>query len=422
LPFEIQLFHRGYLYTSPVRVHRVNAEGATRLVFDPGAFDYGAIAGVDPASLTAELDFAGFRAHYALNRDDYKDEVVAFLGASYFRLLSRGQVYGISARGLAIDTAEERGEEFPLFREFWIEEPSPDAKALRIHALLDSKSVAGAYQFDVAPGDPTSCEVRAVIFARSDVGKIGLAPLTSMFLFGEDRVRRLADYRPEVHDSDSLAIAKNDGSWCFRPLRNPAHKHRVTRFEASGIRGFGLLQRDREIASYEDFESRFERRPSYWVTPQQGFENGVVELVEIPADFEIHDNVAAYFVPAHAPRQGERIEVGWRLRAYSGDPPELPPLRCVATRVHEGSESHPSRLIVDFEGDLAGLGGIPAAEVQASAGEVFDVVVERDPSRSRLRVAFRLNGDDGRDVDLRLRLLLEDREVGETWLYSFAAP
>ncbi len=433
LPFEIQLFHRGYLYRAPVVLHVVENGVASLVAYRGESFEFGPSVAptLKDAGLPTDLGFAGFRVHCALNRDDYKDELGVFLGASYFRMLSRNQVYGISARGLAVNTAEPEGEEFPSFREFWIEKPAADAKQLRVQAWLDSKSLSGAYEFTFEPGDASVVRVRVKLFARATVAKLGIAPLTSMFLFGEDRVRRPADFRPEVHDSDSLLVAAKDGSWIFRPLRNPERTHRVSRFDASGARGFGLLQRDREFRDYQDIESRFEKRPSLWVVPEHGFENGAVELVEIPTDLEIHDNIVAYFVPQDVLREGESAEFSYAVVAPSGDPVDEPAdeknLRVDSTRVHARGAGDASLFVIEFR-DPRGLASksddvrpAPTARVTSSRGKVSEIVVQRNEAAGTWRLAFDWTGDSG-EVDLTARLLVGDAAVSETWVYSYVTP
>jgi glucans biosynthesis protein len=220
LPFEVQLFHPGLYYDHPVRIYELVGGTAREVRFDPELFDYGKNQ-IDPATLR-NIGFAGFRVHMALNTPKYKDEVLVFQGASYFRALGKDQRYGLSARGLAIDTALASGEEFPRFTEFWIERPDARAKEITIYALLDSQSVAGAYRFVVRPGDETVTLVKERLFLRKNVAKLGIAPLTSMFFFGENTPRPPArDYRPEVHDSDILLIHSGTGEWITRPLVNP---------------------------------------------------------------------------------------------------------------------------------------------------------------------------------------------------------
>jgi len=322
LPYEVQFFHPGWLFADPVRVHEVSGEGTRELGVDPRDFDYGRNT-LDPARWP-RLGFAGFRVHYALNSPAYKDELVVFLGASYFRALGQGQRYGLSARALAIDTVARpdrptQGEEFPRFVEFWLERPAADAKALTIHALLDSPRAAGAYTFIITPGENTVMQVRARLYLRAGsttIATLGIAPLTSMFLHGENQPDA-GDFRPEVHDSDGLSVHAGSGEWLWRPLVNPQFARRrgvlTTSFATTDPRGFGLMQRDRAFGSYEDLEARYELRPSAWVEPIGNWGAGRVELVQLPTDEEIHDNIVAYWLPDALPRPGEPLDLAYRV-------------------------------------------------------------------------------------------------------------
>ena len=263
--FEVQFFHRGYSNKEHINIFEVGPAGVTPVAYDPRFFTFGRLLKIPRAP--ASLGYAGFRVHYPLQTPHYKDELVAFLGASYFRVLARNQYYGASARGLAIDTAEPGGEEFPTFTDFWLVRPQPNDRTLTVYALLDSKSVAGAYQFEIRPGETTQVEVHCELFARRAIAKLGVAPLTSMFLYGvAEGGRRFDDYRPQVHDSDGLMAETGHGQWLWRPLGNP-RELRVNRFVDESPHGFGLVQRDRAFADYQDVESHYESRPSYWVQP-----------------------------------------------------------------------------------------------------------------------------------------------------------
>ncbi|MGH8712404.1 MAG: glucan biosynthesis protein G, partial [Casimicrobiaceae bacterium] len=251
LPFELAFFHEGLNFRDPVKISEIVGNTVREIRFDPASFDYGA-NNIDPREM-ASLGFAGFRVHYAINSPKYKDEILVFLGASYFRALGKGQRYGLSARGLAVDTALASGEEFPRFVEFWIRRPAAGASELTIYALLDSRRMTGAYAFVVKPGTDTAVDVKARIYTREYVSKPGFAPLTSMFFFGENQHPARDDYRPEVHDSDGLSIASGTGEWIWRPLVNPK-RLLVTSFALTNPAGFGLLQRDRDFEHYEDLE------------------------------------------------------------------------------------------------------------------------------------------------------------------------
>ena len=211
LPFQVQFFHPGMLYDKPVTIHVVSEGRTARIPFSTENFDYGSTHNIS-GQMTPQMDHAGFRVHGYINSSRHVDEIVAFLGASYFRAVAKGQAYGLSARGLAVDTALPDGEEFPYFKEFWIEKPGRKNTSLTVHALLDSKSLTGAYTFVLQPGKATTMDVKATLFLRNQVKKIGLAPLTSMFLFGENTSPRpIDDFRPEVHDSDGLLMAYSTG-------------------------------------------------------------------------------------------------------------------------------------------------------------------------------------------------------------------
>ena len=295
LPFSVQFFHPGFFYDRTVIIHVVSGSGAVSPVnFSPDQFDYG--RNNFEGRVPQDLGYAGFRIHYPIKSTSYHDEVAAFLGASYFRAVGRDQVYGLSARGVAINTALSSGEEFPWFREFWLVQPAPGAQELTLYALLDSPSATGAYRFVVAPGPQTHVDVEMRLFPRTPLGKLGIAPLTSMFLHGENGAGEVADYRPEVHDSDGLLVSASSGEWLWRPLQNPQDLS-VTSFELVSPRGFGLVQRDRDFDHYQDIEARPDLRPSAWVQPKGEWGAGRVELVEIPTRNDTNNNIVAYWVP-----------------------------------------------------------------------------------------------------------------------------
>lgn len=256
LPFQLQFFHPGGLQKDRTRMNWFEGEIMEEVHFSRDFFDYEKtrIRG----SLPDDLGFAGFRVHYPLNRPDYLDEVIVFQGGSYFRALAEGQRYGISARGLSINVAGETPEEFPQFTEYWVEKPDRTSTRLRLYALMDSPSVAGAYEFTVVPGPATLVEVTVVLFARVPLERAGVAPLTSMFWFGENSPSRYGDFRPEVHDSDGLLVHTGAGEWLWRPLVNEP-RYRFSSFVDHNPRGFGLIQRDRQFRNYEDLEAFYHK-------------------------------------------------------------------------------------------------------------------------------------------------------------------
>jgi periplasmic glucans biosynthesis protein len=426
-PFEVAFFHPGLYYDQPVKINEVSAQGVREIAFNPEDFDYGSNK-LDTAKLRG-LGFAGFRVHYPLNSAKVKDEVLVFLGASYFRALGKGQLYGQSARGLAVDTAVPSGEEFPRFTEFWIERPAATAKELVVYALLDSRRVAGAYRFVVKPGVSSAVDVRARLFLRESVGKLGLAPLTSMFFFGENQRAPYEDYRPEVHDSDGLQVRTGNGEWIWRPLVNPK-RLLVTSFATTDPAGFGLMQRDRDFLHYEDTEVRHELRPSAWVEPKGKWGAGRVELVQIPAPDETNDNIVAYWVPDHAPAAKEPFDLEYRL-LWQKDAETHPPLAWVTqSRRGRGYMRNPDSsisFIVDYEG--AGLEKLPAdAKVEAVvSADANAQIVERNSYRNEVtggwRMTVRLRRvDDAKPVELRAFLRSAGETISETWSYILPPP
>jgi periplasmic glucans biosynthesis protein len=424
--FEAQFFHPGFLFRHPVTLYEVDAGEIREIGFDPGLFRYEAEATELVREGRSDLGFAGFRMHYPLNTEEYKDELVVFLGASYFRLVGPGQVYGLSSRGLAIDTAPPGGEEFPAFRKFWLLRPAPDADNLTILALLDGPSVSGAYRFDVHAGFEVAVTVDKRLYARRDVARLGISPLTSMFLFGEAGVRRYDDFRPRAHDSEGLMKQTAAGEWIWRPLTNPV-RLRVGSLRDERPRGFGLVQRNREFSGYLDMEAEYHRRPSQWVTPVDGdWGIGGVELVEIPTEDETNDNIVVYWVGDAPFRAGDQRRYRYRLTLFDDVPPGNPPARVVRTRSGWGAvpgavEPPPRslrRYIVDFAGgelDTLAPGASIQPSLEASSGTATDLHLRRLPDAEGWRATFLLDPEDGRAVDMRLVLTLDGRPVTETW-------
>lgn len=423
LPFETMFFHLGLYQTQPVRINEITPQGVRPVPYDQADFNFGKNR-LQPAAW-GDLGHAGFRVHYPLNSQAYKDELVVFLGASYFRALGAGQQYGLSARGLAIDTTGGSGEEFPRFTTFWLERPAPDAKQLTVYALLDSPRATGAYRFDIRPGAETVTRVQGRVFLRGGtrpIATLGIAPLTSMFFFGENQPRT-GDFRPEVHDSDGLAIATGDGEWLWRPLQNPTRPV-VNSFSVTNPRGFGLMQRDRVFANYEDVEARYERRPSAWVKPVGDWGPGRIELLQLPTPDETHDNIAAYWVPATLPAPGTPLDFTYEI-AWQGNEFQRPPNGWVTqSRRGIGYTKQPVpgevQYIVDFAGPA--LDALPAdAPVQAivtagANGRVAPPVAYRNPATNTWRMALRVQRlDPAQPVELRAFLQHDKHTLSETW-------
>jgi len=429
--FAVSFYHPGRQFGHAVKINAITAQGVRPINFDPRHFDYGNNR-FDAADLEG-LGYAGFRILYPLNSPELKDELLSFLGASYFRAVAPGQVYGASARGLAVDTGLPSGEEFPRFVEFWIARPARSDRSLTIYALLDSPRVTGAYRFIVTPGEHTVQDVRMRLFLREKVGRLGVAPLTSMYFYGENQPARAGDYRPEVHDSDGLSIHTADDKWIWRPLVNPK-RLLVTSFAANDPNGFGLLQRDGAFASYQDADAEYHRRPSVWVAPKGRWGPGRVELVQIPTPDETNDNIVAYWVPDSQPAPGEPYELEYRVQWQVPAAASAPLGQVVQTRRGHGYPAPPAEdiwLRVDFAGPA--LGELPPeatvkADVSSNAnGELTGVRMQRNEALGGWRMTLQMRRRDAtKPVELRAHLYTQGdaddpRVVTETWSYILPA-
>jgi glucans biosynthesis protein len=421
LPFEAQFFHPGLFYDRTVRMNVVDNAGEHAVDFSPSMFDYG--KNKFASRVPQDLGFAGFRLHYPINRREYKDEVIVFLGASYFRAVGQDLVFGISARGLAVDTGLASGEEFPYFKEFWLVRPTARAKDIELYALLDSRRVTGAYRFVVYPGTQTIVDVEATLFLRDEVEMLGIAPLTSMFFFGENTLQHPVDYRPEVHDSDGLSIWQMTGEWIWRPLENP-QRLRQSGFQAADVKGFGLLQRDREFGHYEDLETRPDQRPSVWIEPRGAWGDGRVNLVEIPTHTDGNDNVVAAWVPTDPPKPGSPITISYRMFWFGEDEARSPGGRVLSTRHDTGTFENAHRFVVDFVGkELAKVSADEVLRAQVTVGggdqqgELLEQQVQKNPVTGGWRLTFQVRPADDEPLDLRAFLQKDEDVLTETWSY-----
>lgn len=416
LDYELQLFPLGWLYDVPVEIWIVENGRARQLKADSTLFNIGPL--IENVPQAAPFGFSGFRVHGPINRSDYLDEYFVFQGASYFRAVGRGGIYGLSARGLAINTARPGGEEFPLFRAFWIEKPKAGAAEIVIHALLDSPSTTGAYRFAIQPGQFTTVDVDTTLYPRRDITFIGLAPLTSMYLHGSASRRIRGDYRPSVHDSEGLAILNGQGERIWRPLTNP-RTLQSSAFVDKDPKGFGLAQRNRAFTQFEDLEARYEKRPTLWIEPKGGWGDGSVELLEIPADEEIHDNIVAFWRPARPVEAQKPYAYGYRMSW--GDSIQIVWSGARVRQTWVGNARKGAILFVlDFDGlALKDIKDLPVAEVRASAGTVQNVVVQRNPETGGVRSSFEVQPQGAEMIELRLVLKTADQMVSESWVYRW---
>ena len=423
LPFQLQSFHRGFIFKDRVSINVVENGSSTRIGYSPDLFDYG--KNEFPSPLPEDLGFAGLRVHYPLKRDDTYDEIAVFLGASYFRAVGMGQAYGLSARGLAIDTGLSKAEEFPIFREFWVEKPDKDANSLTVYALLDSPSVVGAYRFVIRPGVDLAMDVWSHLYFRKPVERLGIAPLTSMFLHGENTDRFMDDFRPEVHDSDGLLIGKSTGEWMWRPLNNP-RQLRISVFADKKPSGFGLMSRDHNFDHYQDLEAEYHRRPGAWVEPTGDWGAGGVYLIEIPSDAEKYDNIVAFWVPDEPTAEGKDMRFDYRLHFVTDEFTAPSGGKVVSTRVGaDAGKSNKRKLVVEFSSPfLKNLS--PKANVVAevnAVGKISNTVVHKNEMSGTWRLSFELEPEKGKNpTELRAILRSGKDILTESWVYQWNAP
>jgi glucans biosynthesis protein len=432
-PFRVRFFHLGLYNRTPVKMYEVVDGRARPIDYDPAMFDYGK-SGVDGAALPKTLGFAGFRLAF---REDWKHDIAAFQGASYFRAVGGERQYGLSARGIAVDSGMPRPEEFPNFTAYYLERPRSGAKACVLYGLLDGPSVAGAYKFIITPGDVLTMDVDSAVYPRKPIERLGIAPLTSMFQCGENDRRLANDFRPEIHDSDGLSMHTGSGEWIWRPLTNPTGVRFNMHFDENP-RGFGLLQRDGNFDHYQDDGVFYDRRPSAWVEPRPnaagaGWGKGSVQLLEIPTPDETFDNIVAFWNPAQPPQPGDELLHAYRLRWGRTLPVEPPLGRVTDTRTGLGGvvgqkRKHYSwRFAIDFaDVDVDSLGKDAKVEpvITASRGEIEIPSARPLAPVDGWRAIFDIKPTDEsvEPINLSLRLKAGDKVLTETWLYQWTPP
>jgi len=435
-PFRLNFYHQGMQFNFPVKIHEVVGGEAREIRYEPDRFDFGDLSFDREA--TRQLGYAGFRVLYPINQDGKFDEVMSLLGASYFRVIGKGQVYGLSGRGLAIDTTSPGKEEFPNFIEYWIQRPAPQDKQLVIYALMDSPRATGAYQFILQPGRDAVLDVQANLFVRGDVGMLGIAPLTSMFLYGPNQrwPEHLRNWRPAIHDSNGLAIHAGNDEWIWRPLNNPRGAVAVSSFQVDRPRGFGLLQRGHAFQRFEDLKDRYDLRPSAWIEPQNDWGKGKVTLMEIPTADETNDNIVAFWTPDAPVTRGQMLQYAYRMH-WTMDEPALHAQNNAWVRQTfqgEGERLQPNlirqidgstALIVDFEGPaLARLAPDAALQTQISGNanvEILESSLLRNDPIKGWRLAMRVKvKDPAQASELRAALAQGGKPISETW--SFQIP
>jgi periplasmic glucans biosynthesis protein len=426
--FQVSLVSPGLYYGHTVKIDVVDAEGVHSLAYDKQDFEF-------PNQKLAQqvpddLGYAGFRLSYPLGDKNGRTGFLVFAGASNFSGIGRGNVFGLSARGIAVDTGLPSGEQFPSFVQYWLIRPDAKATAIKFYALLDGRSLTGAYQFVVYPGAPTRLQVKAVLFARTGVRQLGVAPLSSMFFYGSNTARPAGEWRPQVHDSGGLLIHNGSGEWLWRPLLNP-RTLKLDYFSTDNVRGFGLLQRDTAFTDYQDAAAHYERRPSAWVTPDGNWGKGHVVLVEIPSSDETNDNIVAFWMPAAPVKAGDRLGFDYDIALGGPEVDGESMARVAKTFVGRGDTSGKGkaegayRFVVDFRGGpLAKIP--PAASVQGvvtgqDGTQVIEHYVEYIPAIEQWRLSILAKPAADKPVELRAFLKQGGDTLSETWSYGLPA-
>jgi periplasmic glucans biosynthesis protein len=415
--FALEPLHRGFIFTAPVDINLVEGGQSQRLIYDRSLYDFGKLQ--VPAEL-GDLGFSGARILSNAGAEGWEDAAI-FQGATFFRSLARGQTYGVSARALSLRTGDAQGEEFPVFRALWIEKPSPAADALVIHALLDSASLTGAFRFTLRAGEATIIDTELTLFARVAVDHLGLGSMSATYLFGPLDHFHSDDVRPNVYDVSGLQILTGAGEWIWRPIAN-RQTLQISAFGDKNLRGFGLLQRNRNFESFGDDDAHWELRPSLWIEPIGDWGEGEVMLLEIPADSENNDNIIAQWRPKAALAEGASVAYAYR-QFWSWTPPAHPDL-AIAVSSRMGKVGKRRRFIVEFVSDLFAdpqKAAQTTAAIEASPGQIVSVRVFPNKDRRSVRVVFDLDPGADSFSELRLVLKLANQPVSETWLYRWTA-
>lgn len=423
--FQVMLVSPGLYYTHAVKINVVDGKGVHTVPYRKEDFTFP--PGEIESRIPSDLGFAGFKLTYPFRQGTAGNQFLVFAGSSYFRGVGKNNVFGISARGIAVDTGLPSGEQFPSFTEYWLVRPLSEADRVTFYALLNGESLTGAYRFLVTPGNETTLDIKAVLFPRKDIQLTGIAPLTSMFFYGKNTPRPTGEWRPEVHDSDGLLIQNGgSGERLWRPLINPEQLIEEY-FETENVRGFGLLQRGTRFCEYQDPEARYDKRPSTWVSPRGDWGRGHIVLVEIPATREIEDNIVVFWSPGDRVTAGKKLtydytlsfgdsgvareETGYAAGTFVGD----------GNLVGGGRVQGSYRVIVDFEG--GGLSNLPADTpvtgivTPLEGTELIESFVEYVAPSRRWRLSILARPSTGKPLSLRAFLKTGDRTLTETWTY-----
>jgi len=416
LGFALEPLHRGFVYTTPIAVNIVENGMSERLVYDPADYDFGKL---QPPSGAGDIGFSGLRI--LGDSDQGFQDVAIFQGASFYRSRARGQNFGVTARGLAIRTGDDPGEEFPLFREFWVEKPAPASNTLTVHALLDSQSVTGAYRFTVRALDTTIIDTEMTLIGRSATDKLGIGAMGAGYLFSGLDHRRPDDWRAAVYEVKGLQMLSGTGEWLWRPVVN-RETLQISAFADANPRGFGLMQRSRAFDDFYDDEGRWELRPTLWIEPIGDWSEGDMRLLEIPVTTENNANILAQWRPRTGVAAGGTLSLAYR-QFWCWTPPSKPPLAmCTSSRA--GKSGGKPRFTVEMTGDVFAdpqKAAAAVADLHASPGKIASVKLFPYKDRRSVRVMFDLDPGSDSFSELRLTLNLDNHPVSETWLYRWTA-
>ena len=422
-PQRVDVFPPGLYFPQAVGLNVVQDGQARGVKFDMDVFD--TTDKFPDVEIDDTLGYSGLRLRGELEKKGIFQEYAVFQGASYFRGIGTGETYGLSARGLALKTGDPMGEEFPDFTAIWLEAPPPGSTTQVLHALLDSPSATGAYHFEIIHGPVLEMKVSAQIFARAELINIGIAPLTSMFLFDDTMRQRFSDFRPAVHDSDGLLIHNGAGEVIWRPLNNPT-RLQISAFADNNPRGFGLIQRKRKYSDFNDLEALYHNRPAVWITPGEGWGQGAVTLVEIPADLEIYDNIVAYWRPSQAMQPGDAHKMNYTLH-WGADPVAMTaqmPVRVLNTAMGGRAFEEGEIIVIDFADSPDVPDDLSKVEilVRTNAGTVTPGILQRNPETKGPRLAFTFQAEDATLAEFRAQLRLNGEPLSEVWLYRWTKP
>ena len=423
--YRLEFFHPGWMFKKTVQLHDMGLDGKTKAIpFDPALFNYGELK--LPKDVTYPEGFTGFRVLAPDSLLKRRFEFMVFLGASYFRAVTTELGYGISARGVSINTIGGEPEEFPDFTHFWFQQPTPTDKFFKVLAFLNGPSITGAYEFSAMPGKTTEMFVKGTLHLRKPVKALGVAPFSSMFWFGENSHPKPLDFRPEVHDSDGLQVEIKGGPSIWRPL-DVSKDLRLSIMEVENLKGFGLAERDRDFRNFEDLEAMYHRRPAVWVEPIKGFEKGAVTLVEIPTGEETWDNVVAFYQPAKLPATpAEPYDFEYQLSWLEEHLPGTL-AKVISTRRGLVMDSDDHLYVIDFaKGALnpqPPADWIPDVDVIVNGGgeaKVLDKRVMLNPETKGWRAFFKLDVPDKTNLlELTCELKQGDKAISERWMYQW---